>query len=114
MQLSIILPTYNRLARLQRVLAGLARQTCALAAAEVIVVSDGSTDGTNEWLTDAAAASSRPLQLAPIIQANQGVAAARNAGLARATGELVLFIDDDVAPAPQLVAEHLATHAAAG
>ena len=114
MQLSIILPTYNRLARLQRVLAGLARQTSSLAEAEVIVVSDGSTDGTNEWLTDAAAASSRPLRLAPIIQANQGVAAARNAGLVRATGELVLFIDDDVAPAPQLVAEHLATHAAEG
>ena len=123
MQLSIILPTYNRLARLQRVLSGLERQTYPLAEAEVIVISDGSSDGTNEWLAAAgappphAALPDGPhasLRLVPILQANQGVAAARNAGLARATGDLVLFIDDDVVPAPQLIAEHLATHAAEG
>lgn len=112
MQLSIILPTYNRLARLQRVLSGLERQTYPLAEAEVIVISDGSSDGTNEWL--AAAGPHTCLRLVPILQANQGVAAARNAGLARATGDLVLFIDDDVVPAPQLIAEHLAPHAAHG
>jgi GT2 family glycosyltransferase len=112
MQLSIVIPTFNRLARLQRVLAGLERQTCSLADAEIIVISDGSTDGTNEWLAARAAGSlQKDLRLLPVIQANQGVAAARNAGLAQARGKLVLFIDDDVVPSPQLVTEHLATHA---
>jgi glycosyltransferase involved in cell wall biosynthesis len=113
MHLSIVIPTFNRLARLQRVLAGLEHQTCSLADAEIIVISDGSTDGTNEWLAARAAGSlQKDLPLLPVIQANQGVAAARNAGLAQATGKVVLFIDDDVVPSPQLVAEHLATHAA--
>jgi glycosyltransferase involved in cell wall biosynthesis len=115
MRLSVVIPTYNRLARLQRVLAALEQQTASLAGTEVIVASDGSKDGTNDWLSDRAGSmpGSR-LRLVPIIQQNQGVAAARNAGIACATGDIVLFIDDDVVPAPQLIEEHLATHAAEG
>ncbi|MBX3013826.1 MAG: glycosyltransferase family 2 protein [Caldilineaceae bacterium] len=104
---SIILPTYNRLAQLQQVLAGLAAQTQPTVDFEVVVVSDGSTDGTNEFLQRYAG----PLQLRACVQANGGAAAARNQGLALAQGELVIFLDDDVVPAPQLVAEHLRTHA---
>ena len=43
---SVVLPTYNRLARLQKVLAGLEAQTYPLNQFEVVVVSDGSSDGT--------------------------------------------------------------------
>lgn len=115
MRLSVIIPTYNRLARLQRVLDALEKQTASLAGTEVIVVSDGSHDGTNEWLqARAAGAPGNPVHVVPVIQQNEGVAAARNAGIACATGDVVLFIDDDVVPAPQLIAEHLATHAAEG
>ncbi len=48
--ISVILPTYNRLDRLKRVLAALERQDCPRDDFEVVIVSDGSTDGTNEHL----------------------------------------------------------------
>ncbi|MEI2611523.1 MAG: glycosyltransferase [Candidatus Promineifilaceae bacterium] len=51
-----------------------------------------------------------PPPLHPLFQPNQGVAATRNHGLREATGELVLFIDDDVVPTPTLIAEHVAWH----
>jgi GT2 family glycosyltransferase/peptidoglycan/xylan/chitin deacetylase (PgdA/CDA1 family) len=69
---------------------------------EVIVVDDGSTDGT--------AAALRQLQvefpLTVIEQGNQGGAAARNRGAAAATGEVLLFLDDDMEALPSLLAEH--------
>ncbi|GAB4216651.1 MAG: glycosyltransferase family 2 protein [Roseiflexaceae bacterium] len=105
--LSIIIPTYNRLDRLRRVLGALERQTVAPDRFEVVVVVDGATDGTDAFLADYRG----PLRLTPVVQPNSGVAAARNNGVARASGELILFIDDDVVPAPDLLAEHLATHA---
>jgi GT2 family glycosyltransferase len=43
-------------------------------------------------------------------QPNAGLARARNAGIARATGERIIFIDDDVLPVPSFVAEHLRSH----
>jgi len=107
---SIVLPTYNRLDRLTRVLSAFEKQTVAPSDFEIIVVSDGATDGTNEFLR----ALKTPLCVTPIFQTNQGVAVARNTGIAHARGELVLFVDDDVVPAPNLVAQHLATHAQYG
>lgn len=104
-ELSIIIPTYNRVRRLRRVLEALERQT--VGGFEVVVVSDGSTDGTDRYL----GALSTSLRLRALAQPNRGVAAARNAGVAAASGRLVLFLDDDVVPEPNLVAEHLAIHA---
>ena len=103
---SVILPTYNRLNQLKLVLAGLEKQTYPFDQFEVVVVSDGSTDGTNEYLQSI----ETPLNLTPVFQENQGVAATRNHGIAYARGEIVLFIDDDVVPTPQLMAEHLRMH----
>lgn len=109
-KVSVVIPTYNRLYRLQQVLAQLAQQTYSLDEFEVIVISDGSSDGTHEAL----AQFQPPYRFSLLIQANQGPAAARNNGIGRATGEYVLFIDDDVVPTPQLIAEHMAVHAHAG
>jgi glycosyltransferase involved in cell wall biosynthesis len=103
MNLSIIIPTYNRLARLRQVLAALARQSYPPEQFEVIVVSDGSSDGTDAYLQSGAT----PLPVEAILQENQGVAAARNAGIAAARHKLLLFLDDDVVPAPALVEEHV-------
>ncbi|OAN45262.1 glycosyl transferase [Chloroflexus islandicus] len=104
--ISVVTPTYNRLARLQRVLAALAVQTYAPDRFEVVIVSDGSTDGTAAYCQQA----HMPFRLNFIQQANAGPAAARNRGVAAARGELVLFLDDDVVPAPNLIAEHLRLH----
>jgi GT2 family glycosyltransferase len=104
--LTVILPTYNRLDQLKLVIAGLEKQTYPLDKFEVVVVSDGSTDGTHEYLQNV----QTPLQLSFIQQQNSGAAAARNTGIAQAQSELILFIDDDVVPAPNLIDEHLRIH----
>ncbi len=103
---TIILPTYNRLLQLQKVLTGLEAQTYPLTAFEVVVVSDGATDGTDEFLRTY----ETPLNLRLFVQQNQGAATARNLGIAMAQGEIIIFLDDDVVPEPHLIAEHVATH----
>ena len=109
-KISVIVPTYNRLARLKRVLAGLEQQTYPLTQFEVVVVSDGASDGTNDYLQKLVNENRTPLNLRPVLQPNQGVAAARNNGIKHAQGDYVLFVDDDVVPEPQLIAEHLNWH----
>ena len=106
--ISVVIPTYNRQARLHRVLNALAAQTTD-AAFEVVVVSDGSTDGTDEYLRSDLV----PIPVAASSQANSGPAAARNAGVRIASAPLVLFLDDDVIPAPDLIERHWLAHEAA-
>ena len=103
---TVVIPTYQRLPQLRGTLAGLAEQTGFDDEIEVIVVSDGSTDGTDEYLSSSAV----PLPVVALAQRNAGPAAARNRGVAAARGELVLFVDDDVVPTPDLVAAHLRRH----
>jgi len=103
---SVVIPTYNRLARLQQVLAALSTQTYDHRHFEVVVVSDGSNDGTADYL----AATTSSFDLVSTSQTNAGPAAARNRGVELARGSLVLFLDDDVMAAPGLIAEHVRTH----
>jgi GT2 family glycosyltransferase len=104
--ISVVVPTYNRLGRLRHVITALEQQAYPSDAYEVIVVSDGSTDGTHGYLE----ALRSPMRLRWFPQANRGPAAARNAGIQEAGGEFVVFIDDDVVPEPQLLAEHARSH----
>lgn len=106
-RVSIVLPTYNRRARLGRVLSGLDRQLTPAAEFEVVVVDDGSKDDTRTWLE---ANKKRAYAVEAVYQENGGPARARNTGIEKARGELVLFIDDDVEPTPPLVSEHLRSH----
>jgi len=103
---SVVVPTYNRLDRLRRVLAALAQQTFPRERYEVIVVSDGSSDGTDEYLTGGHA----PLETVAVSQPNAGPAAARNRGVEAAQGALILFVDDDVVVAPDLIEQHVRSH----
>jgi GT2 family glycosyltransferase len=70
------------------------------------VVSDGSEDGTCQALE----ALEVPYSLQIIHQANQGQAAARQHGVLKAVGEILLFLDDDMDPCPELLSEHLQVH----
>ena len=79
---SVVIPTFNRRRQLERTLVGLAAQTDLEHEFEVIVVSDGSTDGTDEWLRSGAT----PLPVSACYQTNAGPAAARNRGVAAAAG----------------------------
>jgi GT2 family glycosyltransferase len=107
-ELSVSLCTYNRRAVLRECLAGFARQLVAPGTFELVVTDDGSNDGTEDRLGRLPL----PVPLVHVRQPNGGLAAARNAGLARARGRLVLFVNDDTIPAPDLVERHLARHAA--
>jgi glycosyltransferase involved in cell wall biosynthesis len=103
---SVVIPTYNRLARLRQVIAALEQQTYPSDGYEVIVVSDGSTDGTDAYLE----ALSSTIRLRWFSQANRGPAAARNVGIQKAGGEFIVFVDDDLVPEPQLLGEHARSH----
>jgi len=104
--ISIVVPTYNRERILSRTLPSLLDQREPGAEYEVIVVVDGSTDGTlgllggRDWGP----------RLRFVSQPNRGLASARNRGAAEAYGELVLFLDDDMIAAPDLVSVHLQEH----
>ena len=103
---SIIVPTYNRCARLERLLRAL-DQLSGPTSFEVVVAVDGSTDGTQQML--AALSMSYPLRV--IEQVNQGPAAARNNAMRVASAAVLLFLDDDVVPVPGMIERHLAIHA---
>jgi len=108
MRATIQLCTYNRAALLERVLDACFEQTAGAEAYEVVLVNDGSTDSTPEVIERAQARATCAFEV--IHQANSGLAKGRNAGIARASGERIIFIDDDVLPLPNFVEEHLRSH----
>jgi glycosyltransferase involved in cell wall biosynthesis len=107
-EITVIIPTLDRVAMLRRALASaLAQEAVDL---EVVVVDDGSSDGTSE----AVAALADPRVRVVRHERPQGVARARNAGLEAARGEWVAFLDDDDLWAPRKLCEQLAAARAAG
>ena len=76
-RLSIVVPTYNRRARLERVLRGLERQTVSPDLFEVVIIDDGSTDDTKPWLE---ANRARAYAVTVVTQQNAGPSRARNRG----------------------------------
>jgi glycosyltransferase involved in cell wall biosynthesis len=104
--ISVVVPTHNRRPLLRQVLLGLAQQTYPGWKFEVIVVDDASTDGTPAMLE----ALSTPYDLRILRREHGGPAATRNAGLAAARGQAVIFLDDDVIPNPELVGAHAIVH----
>jgi glycosyltransferase involved in cell wall biosynthesis len=101
MDYSIVIPTCSRVDILPEVLAAVEGQREA-PPFEVVVVDDGSTDATPEFLRSA-----RPrIPFRTLRQANRGPAAARNAGVRAAQGRIVAFLGDDTVPVPGWLAEH--------
>src|SRR4051794_4498652 len=105
-RVSVVVPTYNRRDTLGPVVDALLEDD---ATGELIVVVDGSTDGSLELLQEKARVDPR---LRPVWTPNRGELAARELGLQSAEHPVVLFIDDDVLPEPGLVSGHAAQHAA--
>ncbi len=108
MKLSVVIPTHDKRALLARTLAALRAQEVAPGTAwEIVVVDDGSSDGTGDWL---AAERERPgVELRVVTpEHNVGRARARNLGAFAARGRWVLFVDDDIVAPPGLLAAHLA------
>ena len=100
MTFSIIIPAYNAEAYLKRCLDSILSQNHS--DYEVIVIDDGSTDGTSNIL-------GQYPQVKVISQSNHGMATARNRGLEVAQGEYILFVDSDDRLCPSALAT-LAPH----
>lgn len=88
-KVSVIIPTHGHRAYIEETLASVFGQSHQHM--EIIVVNDGSPDGVGDVLRPFADAK----RILYVEQANQGQAAARNAGLALATGDFIAFLDDD-------------------
>lgn len=91
-RISIVIPTRDHREMLLRLLNSITRQTFSTELIEVIVVDDGSSDGTLDFLRTVHV----PFDLQIVHNENQGPPAARNAGLAIAHAPIVAFMDDDV------------------
>ena len=103
---SIVIPTYNRLPILQKALRALEIQTFdaeLVTNYEIIVVDDGSTDGTIEWLNNTMP---ELPHLKIYEQSHKGASAARNLGVEQAIGDTIIFIDSDIVVTPSFLQCH--------
>ncbi len=106
--ISIIIPTYNRAQALSKCLAALAQQKVS-GCCEVLVIDDGSTDNTRETVRSLEDSFQWPM--AYYWQSNKGPATARNVGLKYARGQIIVIIGDDIIPATDTyLEEHLRWH----
>lgn len=106
LKMSVVMPTHQRRDLLEQVIEKLAVQTIAPDSYEIIVVVDGSTDGTMEMLQRLEV----PCGLRPIYQEQSGPSVARNHGARLAKGEVILFLDDDILAEPGMLQRHLEVH----
>jgi glycosyltransferase involved in cell wall biosynthesis len=102
---SVIVPTHNRWPILVQTLAALRSQTWRQM--EVIVIDDGSTDGTWEKLQGWKEEHEGMMRLILLRQEHGGPGKGRNRALREATGDLVIFIGDDIIPSNGFVEQHI-------
>jgi len=98
--ISVIIPTYNRIETLSRAIESVLAQTHP--ADELIIVDDGSTDGTAAWVRE------HYPQIKLIEQKNSGVSAARNRGIESSRGDWIALLDSDDEWLPHKLEKQLA------
>jgi O-antigen biosynthesis protein len=111
-RLSLIVPLYNCLGLTQAMLASLHATLPPDLAAELLLVDDGSTDGTRAWLEEIAAhppAGWLPLRIL-LNEGNRGFAVSNNRAAALARGELLLLLNNDLVLLPGWLEPLLAAH----
>lgn len=101
-RLSLIIATYNRAEQLMVTLDSVARQTLSADRWECIVVDNNSKDDTRQRV-EAFAAEHSQLNMVYHLEPNQGLSYARNAGIAKAQGDIIAFVDDDERIVPEFV-----------
>lgn len=104
--LTVLLATHERRAILLECLEGFARQLVPPGTFELVVIDDGSRDGTLELLRGLRL--DVPLRVLAVRAG--GASRARTVGLPHARGRTILFVNDDTIPFPDTVAGHLAAH----
>jgi len=106
MDISVIVPSYNRASQITNILDALKAQT--FKNFEAIIVNDGSKDNTKEVLEQLK--NEYPFPIRPIHKENAGRANARNTGAEQAHGKILVFFDDDCRPNPESLASHYEFH----
>jgi glycosyltransferase involved in cell wall biosynthesis len=107
--LSVVIPTRDRRDVLLHTLEALSAQDVPDGGLELIVVDNGSADGTPEAVRELKSSGRGSVEL--LIEPEGGPAGARNAGIEFASGDVVLFLGDDTAPAePDLLVRHAELH----
>jgi len=101
---TVVIPTYMRRSMLPRVIGPLLNDG---ATSEIVVVVDGSTDGSLEFLRTLAEQDRR---LRPVVTDHRGQCSAQQYGASLASSQVLLFLDDDVIPAEGLVSGHALHH----
>lgn len=91
--ISVVIPTYNRQKYLKECLDAFDMQTYPRDLFEIIVVDDGSTDGTYSFFSEYTKRAS--FTLIPLHKENRGPSSARNLGIKEGKGDLIAFTDDD-------------------
>ena len=106
MFVSVVIPTYNRRPILEKCLDALERQRVegGLDQYEVVVVDDGSTDGTPAWLREEVG---RFPHIRLVEQQHGGPAEGRNRGVDHAKGDVIVFIDSDLVVTESFLAFHV-------
>lgn len=107
---SIVVPTHARRESVVRLLRALGAQTGVPDPFEVVIAIDGSEDGTGAAVDAEAEVHAAAFRVRWLWQPQRGRASACNAGARLATGRLLVFLDDDMEPAPGFVAAHLDAH----
>ena len=110
---TVVLPTWNRAAVLGASLRTLAAQSLDPHLYEVVVVDDGSTDGTPNVVEDAQRAAACEVRVVRL-GGRTGIPAARNRGIEQARGEIIVFVDSDELAPPSFLAAHLDAHRRGG
>jgi glycosyltransferase involved in cell wall biosynthesis len=108
MRCSVIIPTYRRCDILKECLERLEGQQYPHRDFEIIVVNDGSRDETERIVKNFA--ESTDIAVSYLFQENQGQGIARNLGITRARGDIIIFIGDDILVEPDFLQEHLRFH----
>jgi glycosyltransferase involved in cell wall biosynthesis len=108
--ISVVVATYNRRDTLRLTLTRLAEQTYSADLYEVIVVDDGSADGTGEMVKSMVSAV--PYLLRYYYHQNKGPGATQNVGIRESHGNLILLLADDMHAAPGLLESHVGFHQA--
>jgi glycosyltransferase involved in cell wall biosynthesis/GT2 family glycosyltransferase len=102
---TVVIPTIGRPETLRKTLGALARQTLPAERFDVVVVEDAKSEGGVEEVVSAAAAN-----VSHARADRPGASAARNLGWRQATGDVVLYLGDDMVGHPRLLEEHLRRH----
>jgi glycosyltransferase involved in cell wall biosynthesis len=106
MDVSVVISTYNRWDSLKETIKSLSLQDYPEDRYEIIVVDDGSTDGTEKKIHSFSSGGLRYLRHPE----RMGQSRARNLGIKEARGEIVIFVDSDIIAPPHFIQEHMRSH----